>query len=72
MKQKLEVQMLDSGGNAALLVPRGDDNREQRERSHGLGFMRVGHFYSFPIQTGRPAFETGDFYQRVKVFGMAL
>jgi hypothetical protein len=25
------------------------------ERSSGLGFKRSGHFYSFPIQTGRPA-----------------
>jgi hypothetical protein len=24
------------------------------ERSSGLGFKRSGHFYSFPIQTGRP------------------
>jgi len=38
MKRKLKVEMLDGGGNAALLVPRGDDNREQRERSSGLGF----------------------------------
>jgi hypothetical protein len=44
MKRKLEVQMLDGGSNAALLVPRRDDNREQLERSHGLGFRRVGHF----------------------------
>jgi hypothetical protein len=72
VQSNLEVEMLDGGSNATLLVPRRDDNREQRERSSGLGFRRVGHFYSFSIQTGRPAFETGDFYQRVKVFGMAL
>jgi hypothetical protein len=28
IERLLEVQMLDGGGNAALLVPRGDDNRE--------------------------------------------
>jgi hypothetical protein len=64
--------MLDGGSNAALLISRGNDDRKQRERSSGLGFRRAGHFYSFPDQTGRTAFETGDFYQRVKVFGMAL
>jgi hypothetical protein len=53
--RKLEVEMLDSGGYAALLIPRGNDEREQRERSGGLGFRRVGHFYSFPIQTSKSA-----------------
>ena len=66
------LEDLPCGVCGTLLVPRGDDNREQCERSSRLGFRRVGHFYSFPIQTGRTAFETGDFYQRVKVFGMAL
>ena len=32
---KLKVQVLDGGGDATLLVPRGDDNREQREPSGG-------------------------------------
>ena len=32
---KLKVQVLDGGGDAPLLVPRGDDNREQRERAGG-------------------------------------
>jgi hypothetical protein len=41
---KLQVQVLDGGSNASLLIPRGDDNREQRERSSGLGFRRVRHF----------------------------
>jgi hypothetical protein len=30
--------MLDGGGDASLLIPRGDDNREQRERSSKIGF----------------------------------
>ena len=34
-QRKLEVQVLDGGGDATLLVPRGDDNREQREPSGG-------------------------------------
>jgi hypothetical protein len=55
MKRHLKVQMLDSGSNAALLVTRGDDEREQRERSGGLGFRRVWHFYSFPFQTSKSA-----------------
>ena len=41
---KLEVQVLDGGGDAALLIPRGDDNREQRERSGRLDFRSAGHF----------------------------
>ena len=44
MKRKLKVEMLDGGGNAALLVPRGDDNRKERERSERLGFRQGGHF----------------------------
>ena len=28
--------MLDGGGDATLFIPRGDDNREQRERAGGL------------------------------------
>jgi hypothetical protein len=35
LEGKLKVQVLDGGGDAALLIPRGDDNREQRERSGG-------------------------------------
>ena len=54
-KRKLEVEMLDGGGDAALLVPRGDDDRKQCERSSGIGFRKIWHFYSFPIHTGRPA-----------------
>ena len=34
-QRKLEVQVLDGGGDAPLLIPRGDDNREQRERAGG-------------------------------------
>ena len=41
---KLEVEVLDGGGDAALLIPHGDDNREQRERSGRLGFRSAGHF----------------------------
>ncbi len=52
IKRKLEVEMLDGGVNATLLVPCGDDNRERRERSSGLGFRRVWQFYSFPFQAG--------------------
>jgi hypothetical protein len=44
MKRHIRVEMLDGGGDATLLVPRGDDDRKQRERSVGLGFRRVGHF----------------------------
>jgi hypothetical protein len=47
------LEDLPCGVCGTLLVPRGDDNREE---SSGLGFRRrVWHFYSFPIQTGRPA-----------------
>jgi len=44
VQRKLEVEMLDGGSHAALLVPRRDDDRKQRERSVGLFFRRVGHF----------------------------
>ena len=44
MQRKLEVEMLDGGGDASLLVPRRDDNREQLKRSGGLGFKWSGHF----------------------------
>ena len=36
--------MLEGGGNAALLIPRGHDNREQRERSSRIDFSKSGHF----------------------------
>jgi len=41
---KPEVQILDGGGDATLLVPRGNDNREPLERSEGLEFKRSGAF----------------------------
>jgi len=41
MQRKFEVEMLDGGSNAALLISRRDDDRKQRERSSGLGFRRV-------------------------------
>lgn len=53
MKRKLKVQVLDAGGDAALLVPRRHDNRDPLERSGGLEFKRSGAFLL--IQTGMPA-----------------
>ena len=47
--------MLDGGGDATLLVPRGDDNREELEPSSGLGLRRVWHFLFLPY----PNWEAG-------------
>lgn len=41
---KLQVEVLDGGCDTALLIPRGDHNREQRKRSGRLGFRKTGHF----------------------------
>jgi hypothetical protein len=43
VKPNLQTEVLDGGGNASLLVPRRNDNPEQRERSGSLGFRRGGH-----------------------------
>jgi hypothetical protein len=51
--------MLDSGGNASLLIPRGDDNREQRERSGWLVLRQVGHSLCSPFPN-REACGTGQ------------
>jgi hypothetical protein len=38
---KLEVEVLDSGGDATFLIPRGDDDAKKLEWSgHGLGIFK--------------------------------
>jgi hypothetical protein len=44
-----------SGARVSRKEERTCRGKGKSERSSGLGFKRSGHFYSFPIQTRKPA-----------------